>query len=333
MGITLSGSISVSGQRSLALSSEGTLVYRADKRNASRLVWANRRGEEVGDVGSQTDIWYYGPRLSPDGRRLAVSQYEPGSTSGGIWVHDLERGMGYPLTSGDESDDTLAIWSPDGTEIAYTAVGGAQASGIYRMDVRQAGRARLWIPGEQFRIPSAWLAGGAGLLFQENDPSGSLSLWTIDLEARGPARRLGPERVSETNPVLAPDGRWVAYASDATRRLEVYLRRVDDSTGASALRVSVDGGNYPRWRGDGRELYYVDDNGRLMAVPVELGARPTIGAPAALFSALLEEAADTQYDVSPDGQRFLLNRTLIEDRVPVSVVLGWPARLERSRGR
>jgi Tol biopolymer transport system component len=133
--------------------------------------------------------------------------------------------------------------------------------------------------------------------------------------------------------VLSPDGRWLAYGSDATRRLEVYVRRRDDATGASALRVSADGGNFPRWRGDGRELYYVDDNGRMMAVPVALGAQPTIGAPEALFQALLEEAADTQYDVTPDGQRFLLNRTLIEDRVPVSVVLGWLSRLDRSGAR
>ncbi len=333
LGITLSGSISVSGQRSLAVSSQGTLVYRADKRSASRLVWVDRRGEELGDVSSQRDIWYYGPRLSPDGRRLAVSQYEPGSTSGGIWVHDLGRGMAHPLTSGDASDDTLATWSPDGEEIAYTAVGGAQSSGIYRTDARQAGGARLWIPSERFRIPFAWLPGDAGLLYQENDASGGFSLWTIDLEARGPARRLSPEKVRETNPALSPDSRWVAFGSDATRHLEVYLRRLDDSTGASALRVSADGGNFPRWRGDGRELFYVDDNGRMMAVPVDLGARPTIGVPTALFPALLEEAADTQYDVSPDGQRFLLNRTLIEDRVPVSVVLGWPARLERSGSR
>jgi Tol biopolymer transport system component len=333
LGITLSGSISVSGQRSLALSSEGTLVYRADKRNASRLVWANRRGEALGDVGSQRDIWYYGPRLSPDGRRLAVSQYESGSTSGGIWVHDLGRGIAYPLTSGDGSDDTLAVWSPDGTELAYAAVGGAQTTGIYRIDAREAGSARLWIPGERFKLPSAWLPGGAGFLFQESDPSGGYTLWTIDLEARGPAERLSPQRVSETNAVLSPDGRWLAYGSDATRRLEVYVRRRDDATGASALRVSADGGNFPRWRGDGRELYYVDDNGRMMAVPVALGAQPTIGAPEALFQALLEEAADTQYDVTPDGQRFLLNRTLIEDRVPVSVVLGWLSRLDRSGAR
>jgi Tol biopolymer transport system component len=325
--------MNVSGQRSLAVASGGTLVYRADKRSASRLVWVNRRGEELGVVGAEPDTWYYGPRLSPDGRRLVVSQYEPGSTSGGIWVHDLERGLAYPLTSTDDSDDTIAIWSPDGAEVTYSAVGGAQPSGVYRIDARQAGRGRLWLSGERFRLPSAWLPGGGGLLYQENDASGGFSLWKIDSAARGPAQRLSPERVSETNPVLSPDGRWLAFGSDATRRLEVYVRRLDDVTGASALRVSTDGGNFPRWRGDGRELYYVDDNGRLLAVPVELGTRPTIGVPEPLFQGLLEEAADTQYDVTQDGQRFLLNRTLIEDRVPVSVVLGWPARLERGAER
>jgi eukaryotic-like serine/threonine-protein kinase len=315
------------------VASDGTLVYRNDKRSESRLVWANRRGEVTAVVAAAPSTWYYSPRLAPDGRRLAVSHYAPGSTSGGIWIHDLERGMAYPLTSGDDRDDSLPIWSPDGTELAYAAAGDAQSTGIYRIDAREAGRERLWVPGEQFRIPSAWLPGAAGLLFQENDASGNFSLWLIDLAARGPVERLSPERVSETNAVLSPDGRWVALSSDVARRSEVYLRRVDDRTGGSSLRVSTDGGNFPRWRGDGRVLYYVDDNGRMMAVPVELGAQPTIGVPEELFQALLEEAADTQYDVTADGQRFLLNRTLIEDRVPVSIVLGWPARLERNRPR
>jgi dipeptidyl aminopeptidase/acylaminoacyl peptidase len=144
---------------------------------------------------------------------------------------------------------------------------------------------------------------------------------------------LSPERIGESSPALSPDGRWLAFGSDATRRFEVYLRRLDDPTGTGTIRVSSDGGNFPRWRADGRELFYVDDNGRLMAVPIEPGDRPSVGGPVALFPARLEEAADPQYDVTADGERFLLNRTLIEDRVPVSVVLGWPARLERDGAR
>ena len=330
LGIVLAGSISVSGQRSLAVSNQGMLAYRADKRSATRLVWVNRRGEEIGTVSAETDIWYYGPRLSPDGRRLAVSRYEPGSTSGGIWVHDLERGTAHPLTHGDKSDDTLAIWSPDGSEIAYAAVGGDRPSGIYRVDADQTNRERLWLPGEKFRLPAAWLPGGESLLYQENEESGSFSLWTIHLGRGGQPRRLTPERIGESSPALSPDGRWLAFGSNATRRYEVFLRRLDDATGTGTIRVSSDGGNFPRWRGDGRELFYVDDNGRLMAVPIDLGDEPGVGKPVALFQARLEEAADPQYDVTADGERFLLNRTLIENRVPVSVVLGWQQRLREA---
>ncbi len=327
LGITLPGGINVSGQRSLAVSNQGTLAYRADKRGATQLVWVNRRGEEIGSVSSESDVWHYGPRLSPDERRLAVSRYEPGSTTGEIWIHDLQRGTAYPLTLGEESDDTLAIWSPDGSEIAFATVGVGRASGIYRMAAQRSGRRQLWIPGDRYRIPAAWLPGGAGLLYQENSESGSFSLWTIDLEGQGEPRRLGPGGIGETSAALSPDGQWLAFGSDATRRAEVYLRRLDDPTGAGTIRVSSEGGNFPRWRGDGREIFYADENGWLMAVPIELGAKPRLGTPEALFQGQLEEAADPQYDATSDGQRFLLNRALADDRNPIAVVLGWEQRL------
>jgi Tol biopolymer transport system component len=330
LGITLPGSVSISGQRSLGVSREGTLVYRADKRNATALVWVNRRGEEVGRIGSDTEAWHYGARLSPDGRMLAVSRYERGSTSGGIWIHDLERGAAFPVTFGETSDDTLAVWSPDGHEIAFAGVGEA-GNAISRVDIRRPESARTWIRTEGFAIPVAWLPDG-GLLYIEGDPAGTFSLWRVD-SAGGERRRLSPERGSETNVVLSPDGRWLAFGSNATRRQEVYLRRLDDTTGATTVRVSSEGGDAPRWRGDGRELYFVDDAGRLMAVPVELGELPRIGRATPLFAGRLEEASDTQYDVAQGGERFILNRSLLEDRVPVEVVLGWPARLGRAAPR
>jgi len=329
LGIALPGSVSVSGQRSLAVSQEGTLVYRADKRNATRLVWVDRRGEELGTVHSESEVWHYGPRLSPDGRRLVVSHYQPGSTSGGLWIHDLERGTAFPVTFGETSDDSLAVWSPDGTELAYASVGGDGQSGIFRVDVRRPEGGRMWFPRQHFVIPSAWLRGGAGLVYLEGDEAGRFTLWRADPDGGGEPQRLGPPQGSETNAVLSPDGSWIAFGSDATRRREVYLRRLDDPTAASTIRVSTDGGDSPRWRGDGRELFYVDDNGRMMAVPIQLGERPEIGSPQPLFDARLEESADAQYDVSADGQRFILNRTLLEDHVPIEVVLGWQVRLER----
>lgn len=271
LGILLPGSISVSGQRSLAVSREGTLAYRADKRDATPLVWVDRKGEEIGRLHSDTEIWHYGPRLSPDGRMLVVSHYEPGSKSGGLWIHDLARGTAFPVTFGESSDDTLALWSPDGREIAYSAVG-ESGSSISRLDIRTPESARTWFRSEGFAIPVAWLADG-GLLFVEGDAAGSFTLWKTD--AAGKERqRLSSDRGSETNVVLSPDGRWIAFGSNATRRQEVYLRRVDDTSGATTIRVSSSGGDAPRWRGDGRELYFVDDSGELMAVSVEPGDPP-----------------------------------------------------------
>jgi Tol biopolymer transport system component len=293
------------------------------------MVWVNRRGEEIGTVGSDPYIWNYAPRLSPDGRLLAISHYEASSTSGDIWIHDLERGTAYPLTVGEESDDTLAIWTPDGSELVFVAEGGGRPSGIYRIEAQRSGAGKLWSPSDRFKLPAGWLAGG-DLLYQENDEAGSFSLWSLDVEGGGEPRQLSPAGIAETSPDLSPDGQWIAFGSDASRRLEVYVRRVDDSTRAGAIRISSEGGNFPRWRGDGREIFYVDDNGRLLAVPIELGAKPIVGAPVALFAAQLEEAADRQYDVTSDGQRFLLNRALTDDRNPIAVILGWQQRLRET---
>jgi hypothetical protein len=107
----------------------------------------------------------------------------------------------------------------------------------------------------------------------------------------------------------------------------VYVRALDSASGE--IRVSGEGGLAPRWRRDGRELFYLDDNGRLMAVPVRSLDPPSFGTPLALFAARLEEASDRQYDVFPDGRRFLLNRSRALDREPISVVVGWTARLQR----
>lgn len=126
---------------------------------------------------------------------------------------------------------------------------------------------------------------------------------------------------------LSPDGRWIAYSSDAARRWEVYVRALDDPSGE--VRVSTEGGFAPCWREDGREIFYVDLNGRLMAVPVFSIDPPTFGSPVALFDARLEEATDRQYDVFADGQRFVLNRSRFEDGEAIVVVLDWAAKLEK----
>ena len=115
--------------------------------------------------------------------------------------------------------------------------------------------------------------------------------------------------------------------------MEVYLRRLDDTTGTSTLRISMEGGTAPRFRRDGREIFYLAASGKLMSVPMKSMNPPEPGTPTPLFDGRLEPGTDRQYDVSPDGSRFILNRTLVQEQVPITVQINWQERLRAARDR
>ncbi len=330
LGISLAGTVSVSGQRSLT-AANGLLVYREDKRGTTRVIVVDRSGTELQAIAEESNTWYYAPRLSPDGRRVVVTHYEPGSTGGGLWLHELEANVESRLTF-SEGDDNLAVWSPDGRHIAYSLTGGASgASSIFRIAAERSGQRQVVLTSATFVSADAWTPDGRRLVYYETGTQGGSSLWIRSLEGDPSPRRLGRERVMEWGGDLSPDGRWIAYSSDASRRWDVYVRALESSGGE--VRVSSDGGFAARWSRDARELFYVDLNGRLMAVPVLSLDPPSFGSPIALFAARLEEASDRQYDVFPDGERFLLNRNSFDDREPIVVVLGWAEKLEKENRR
>jgi Tol biopolymer transport system component len=326
LGISMGGTVSVSGQRSLTVAANGVLVYRNDRRGATRVVVADRSGAEFEALAEESNTWYYGPRLSPDGRRVVVTHYEPGTVGGGLWLHELEGNIETRLTF-STGDDSLAAWSPDGREVAFSSIGSTTGtSGIFRIAVERSGQGQAAFTSATFVSPEDWTPDGRRLVYWEAGVQGGGSLWVRSLEGDPNPRRLGQEHAMEWSSDLSPDGRWIAYSSDAARRWEVYVRALDDTSGE--VRVSTEGGFAPCWREDGREIFYVDLNGRLMAVPVFSLDPPTFGSPVALYDARLEEATDRQYDVFADGQRFVLNRSSFEDGEPIVVVLGWKARLE-----
>jgi len=324
LGVTLPGGISVSGLRSLDASSSGVLVYRVDKRYASRLVWVDRAGREVEELSKGEEIWHYSPRISPDGRRVAVSQYGTDTTGGSVWVHDLARGISTRIT-GDEGDESALTWSPDGRTIAYSSIRSAPPSGIYLVDPDRPGQGRVWVD-DATSFPVSWTPDGTSVFFYRTQAAGRPSLWVKPTGSDGDARRIDSGFATEGTPEVSADGRWMAYTSDATRRTEVYVRAVADEASA-AVRISREGGSQPGWSRDGSELFYVDDAGRLVAVSFESLDPLTPGPAVALFTAGLEESIDRQWDISPDGRRFLLNRTIIGDTAPITVVLGWRQRI------
>ncbi|HVR29938.1 MAG TPA: protein kinase, partial [Thermoanaerobaculia bacterium] len=327
LGVPMGGSISVAGQRSLGVAANGTLAYRTDKRSATQIVWVDRAGNLIEAVTDAESSWHYAPRLSPDGRSLLVAQYQARGKLGEAWVHDLERKVANRVTFG-EGDTYMAIWTrPDGREILFNSVRPGNSGGIFRIARDRPDQERLWLSGTIYQAPVSATPDGRRILLERSGATGQVELWLRDLDGEGDEVRLTAEGTGEFTGDISPDGTWVAFASDVTRNWEIYIRRLDGAGGA--IRISSGGGSQPLWRRDGRELYYLDTLGRLVAVPIAAGDPLRPGPPETLFAARLEESADRQYDVAADGQRFLLNRSLTSDTAPLVVVLDWTALLER----
>ncbi len=316
LGIELEGSIGISGFRFLSGAPGGTLAYRQNPGGTSQIVWVDRQGREL-SVAADDGGWHHQPRLSPDGTRIAVAHFSPGAGHGDINVHDAGRHLDTRVTF-DDLDDQLVSWSPDGRTLAVTT-STAAGSDLYFVDPARPGERRPVKKDQATALAEEWYPDG-GLMLSVNGQDGRSDLYR--LAPGNDAAALVPVVVtpfSEYSPSLTPDGRWLAYVSDSTGRDEVYVRALGNN---EEWRVSRDGGTAPRWRADGRELYYVDARGTLVAVATTVGASFTMGTAAPLFAGQLEEATGRQYDVTPDGQKFILNRRKETTQQPVIVMTG-----------
>jgi eukaryotic-like serine/threonine-protein kinase len=244
------------------------------------------------------------PRFSPDGRRLAYGAFGTGRHTSDLWVMDLDAGTTKRVTDdGDDSNDPQ--WSGDGKSIAYSA---SADGGKDVMTQRIDGLTPTLVasrPGTQF--PSDWLRDGSALLVTE-EAGGNKHDILVQPADGGTPRAYAATAADESAARISPDGRWVAYTSDETGRAEVYIDSYEQP-GRHVL-VSLGGGIHPVWRGDGRELYYWN-NEALLAVRLgesRNGAPPTIETRTLLFRAPYPGGVSTMYDVSPDGQRFVIVR-------------------------
>ena len=308
-----------------SLAVDGTLVYVDLLGGRQRqLVWQDRDGKEL-EVISQPQATMEQPSLSPDGRRAAVVSNERGSLD--IWVHDLTRSTKTRLTFEDKVVGS-PTWSPSGQEIAYHRDGGP-AGHIVRRAADGTGEAFVLVESDaEGVLYPDWSRDGRYLVYYERNVETQRDIRYIEFRSDGDAVEsatfLGSP-ANERHPKLSPDGRFLAYTSDESGRDEIYVRPFPGGEGK--WQASTNGGTQPRWRGDGRELYY-SETGTIMAVAVSIEGAFALGRPQRLFvtPGLTSTTGSWNYDVSADGQRFLTIAPVEEaDTTPpkIRVVENW----------
>ncbi len=305
--------------------SNGLLSYRAGAIDARQLRWFDRSGRELAKVGKPGDYWE--PALSPDGTRLAlgVGSYTP---VGDILLLELARGSFSRFTP-HPNDEVTPVWSPDGKEIAFSSNPNGHFD-LYKKDSGGAGGDELLFQSSDDKFPGDWSRDGKYLIYYDIDPKTKSDLWVLPMSGKRKPRIFLQTEFSETNGAFSPDGRWVAYNSDESGAMEIYVRPFPPSRGK--WQISTTGGGQPVWRSDGKELYYVAPDRKIMAVEVKSGSDFSTGLPVPLFDAPVRFDGITEshsaFAVSPDGQRFLMN-TIAEEaaHVPITVVVDWAAEL------
>jgi eukaryotic-like serine/threonine-protein kinase len=289
----------------------------------SQLTWFDRNGRPAGTVGAVGS--YNNVRLSPDGRRVATDQTDPDGRQADIWIHELARGAMTRLTF-DLSGPQAAIWSQDGKQILFTGARSLMFQ-IYLKNADGSGSEEAVAElGNVTGNAWDWSRDSKYILFRKVN-----ELWYLSWPDRV-AKPLLQAKWTIRNAQFSPDGRWITYASNETGSMEIYVSPF--LSGNGKWQVSSGGGQEPRWRQDGKELFYVSQDGKMMAVPVKLGASFEAGSPVALFQTHRRQPVSSQdvfsYDVSADGQKFLIITKMDEaSAAPLSMLLNWASQMEK----
>ena len=304
-----------------SFSSTGSLVYVPGSSQAPqlRLVWVDRNGGEQPVPAAVHN--YVMPRISPDGRRAAAAIEEADSQ---IWLYDLGRDTLTRLTfEGDLNVDP--VWTPDGRRIVFKGTGNR----LFWQPADGSGAAEAMTNGALSTndIPSSWSPDGQAMAIVET--IGPQSVWILPLQDRKP-QLFDRGQTNETAPRFSPDGHWIAYASSESGRSEIYVRPYPGPGGK--YQISTEGGTETVWNPKGRELFYRSGN-KMIAVEVTTQGAFSAGKPRVLFEGAYVPTPRSlpNYDVSPDGQRFLMLRAAEQAQAPtqINVVLNWFEDLKR----
>ena len=301
----------------------GVVAYQTAARR-SRLAWFDRAGKETGALGEPSVV--KGLRISPEGSRAAMDIENPKTGTSDIWVFELSRGVSTRLHS-DPVDEIMPVWSADGAKLFYRSDRSGPPD-IYEIAAGIPGSERPLLERPGVQQPEDVSRDGRLLAYLNEVASTVWNIWLLPLAGERKPSPWRQTRFSESSPRFSPDGRWIAYESDESGDFEVYVALTEG--GGEKRRISPGGGRRPRWRRDGKELYYLAPGNLVMTVPMTLAAQVEAGAPAPLFRL---ETEIQNYDVTPDGSRFLIGTPAEKARESsLRVILNWPATLKSEAG-
>lgn len=315
----------------ISVATDGTSVYRTGSSGGFRqYVWVDDQGREMQRLGQPDPLAPLNPALSPDGRTVAFSRIEDGTTD--LWGPDTERAILERLTSG-QGNDSFPVWSRGGGHLIFVGRAGPSTEGpaaVIESPVGGAGaEARRKVA--ETGAPQDVSPDGRHLLTRRGTADAS-DLWAEPLSGTGEAVAVATSSFAEYNAVFSPDGRWVAYQTTESGRSEVVVQRFPEPR--DRTRVSAEGGGQAQWSPDGQAVYYVALDGMLTRVPFQPTAEgpPRIGTAEPRFmtriGGALQGTFRAQYAISPDGRRFLMNTLVDESNVPPLTVV-----LRRAAGR
>ena len=309
-------------QGHFSLSQTGVLAYNSGgAMGGQRLTWFDRAGKVLGTVGPPGSMRQ--PSISPDGGRVAVDRLDPQTGAYDIWLHDLAHSTDSRFTF-DPKDDLYPSWSPDGSRVVFISNRTGQW-GLYAKPASGTGKEELLFESSDLKIDTNWSRDGKFVVFSDTGRKTQVDIWVLPNPLGDAAARKPYEFVNtaafEFGGRLSPDGKYLAYGSNESGIMQVYVQSFPGREGK--FQVSTNGGTRPVWSRDGKELFYLAP-GKMMAVDVKTLASFEHGLPKPLFDLLVDNTS--RFDVSPDGKRFLVVASGGDSAaISLMVVLNWQA--------
>ena len=290
--------------------------------SVSQLQWFDRTGKSLGLLGPPSN--QANPRISPDGKRVALDIVDPQTGNLDLWIYEPGGDLPTRLTT-DPSIDSIPTWSPDGKQIAFMSLRRSHPDIFLTRSDGSSGE-ELVLESANAKYVTDWSPDGRFLLFRVSDVATNLELWTLPIGGDGRPNPFLRAAYGVSHGQFSPDGRWVAYVSNESGRSEIHVAPFPGP--GSSWKISTAGGTEPRWRRDGTELFYLAPDGKLMVVAVRTGPPFEAGVAKPLFQVRRRERVSASdhygYDVSADGQRFLVSAEVGEETAaPLTLVFNW----------